>query len=155
MSYADSWGAILSKTVQHRCKLCADGIGMFADVVFADAWDSDADGYPIFADRPGQSLVLTRTAIGQRLVDGAQQSRHLELSYYNLDSLASVQPGQTRRKRVLIARLAALWLMGRPFPRYRGMGLWGMAFQTPLFELLRNFVGTLRRTSRREEERSC
>jgi coenzyme F420 hydrogenase subunit beta len=37
MSYADSWGGILSRHVQFRCKICPDGTGGFADVVCADA----------------------------------------------------------------------------------------------------------------------
>lgn len=157
MSYARSWGAILSKRVQHRCKICADGSGVFADVVFADAWETDAKGYPSFHDRPGQSLVLCRTETGRDLVKAAQVSGHLELSPYQLSKLASVQPGQTRRRRVLLARLAALWLMGRPIPRYRGMGLWAMARRASLFDTIRNFGGMIRRASRRavEEDGPC
>ncbi len=148
MGYSESWGNILSKTVQHRCKVCADGSGVFADVVFADAWSSDVDGYPRFDDLPGQSLVLCRTDLGRSLVNAAQASGHLELSHYDLKLLAAVQPGQTRRRRVLLARLAALWIMGRPIPRYRGMGLWVMARSAPLLELIRNFAGMVRRSAR-------
>ncbi|EPX77516.1 Coenzyme F420 hydrogenase/dehydrogenase, beta subunit C-terminal domain [Litoreibacter arenae] len=157
MSYAESWGDILSKTVQHRCKICADGSGVFADVVFADAWQADAKGYPSFDDRPGQSLVLCRTAKGQAMVDTAQSSGHLSLAPYSLDTLAAVQPGQTRRRRVLLARLAALKLAGRPIPRYRGMGLFSVARRASPLEMLRNFAGMLRRCLRRKPqgERTC
>ena len=41
MSYADSWGDILSHHTQFRCKVCPDGSGGFADVACADAWDCD------------------------------------------------------------------------------------------------------------------
>ena len=37
MSYHDSWGGILSDHVQHRCKICADGTGVAADIACADA----------------------------------------------------------------------------------------------------------------------
>ena len=38
MSYAQSWGDILSKHVQFRCKICPDGSGSFADIACGDAW---------------------------------------------------------------------------------------------------------------------
>ena len=38
-SYHESWGNILSKHVQHRCKVWADGTGVAADLVCADAWE--------------------------------------------------------------------------------------------------------------------
>ena len=157
ISYEESWGAILSRRVQHRCKICADGSGVFADVVFADAWQADAKGYPSFQDKPGQSLVLCRTQMGRSLVNAAQISGHLDLSPYDLNALADVQPGQTRRRRVLLARLVALWLIGRPIPRYRGMGLWTMACRASLSDTIRNFGGMIRRASRRpvKEEGQC
>ena len=71
MSYADSWGNILSKHVQFRCKICPDGSGGLADIVCGDAWESDAQGYPAFAERDGQSLILSRTTRGEGLVKRA------------------------------------------------------------------------------------
>ena len=53
MSYNDSWGKILTKHLQFRCKICPDGVGGFADIVFADAWHCDDAGYPLFDDREG------------------------------------------------------------------------------------------------------
>ncbi|WP_394198668.1 Coenzyme F420 hydrogenase/dehydrogenase, beta subunit C-terminal domain [Litoreibacter albidus] len=148
LSYSQSWGDVLSKAVQHRCKICADGSGVFADIIFADAWEADSDGYPDFEDRPGQSLILARTALGQSLLLAAQGAGHLEVSTYDLNDLEQVQPGQVRRRRVLLARLAALWIMGRPIPHYRGMGLWAMSRSAPATEVIRNFAGMIRRTVR-------
>lgn len=158
MSYSQSWGNILSKTVQQRCKLCADGSGVFADVVFADAWETDAQGYPSFDDRPGQSLILCRTDLGRRLVDAAVAAGHLIAAPYEVNELTRIQPGQTRRRRVLAARLAALRVLGRPVPQYRGMGVWTMARQASFTEILRNFGGMLRRALRpsvKEEGGQC
>ena len=47
MTYNESWGQILSKHVQHRCKICADGTGTAADLVCADAWACDDQGQPV------------------------------------------------------------------------------------------------------------
>lgn len=145
MSYAKSWGAILSKHVQHRCKVCADGAGAFADVVFGDAWEADPDGYPSFDDRPGQSAILVRTALGTELMAAAEASDALETTPLGVSTLTAMQPGQVRRRRVVSARLAGLWLTGRAVPKYRGFGLERMAFKAGPIEVSRNFLGMMRR----------
>ena len=38
MSYADSWGDILSHHVQFRCKVCPDGTGAFSDISCGTVW---------------------------------------------------------------------------------------------------------------------
>ncbi|HBC01034.1 MAG TPA: coenzyme F420 hydrogenase, partial [Pseudomonas sp.] len=39
MTYNDSWGKVLNRHLQTRCKICPDGIGEFADIVCADGWE--------------------------------------------------------------------------------------------------------------------
>ncbi|MHB1371901.1 MAG: Coenzyme F420 hydrogenase/dehydrogenase, beta subunit C-terminal domain, partial [Pseudomonadaceae bacterium] len=46
MTYNDSWGKVLNRHLQTRCKICPDGIGEFADIVCADGWEGDEKGYP-------------------------------------------------------------------------------------------------------------
>jgi coenzyme F420 hydrogenase subunit beta len=48
MSYEQSWGDILARHVQLRCRICPDGVGSFADVACADAWETDEGGSPLF-----------------------------------------------------------------------------------------------------------
>lgn len=148
MSYHDSWGKILSKHVQHRCKICADGTGVAADIVCADAWESDDQGYPVFQDAPGMSLMVARTALGQELIAGAKAAGVIETQAYDVAGLANIQPGQRERRRALWARLAALRLLGKPVPAYRGLLIWQAARQNPLSRNLKNFLGMLRRTLR-------
>ena len=148
MSYHDSWGGVLSRHVQTRCKLCADGTGTAADIVCADAWETDAAGYPLFDDAPGRSLILARTSRGRALVDAARSAGAIAVAPFDMAALAAIQPGQRERRRALVARLAALRLLGRPAPRYRGLGLWRVARQNRPDRLARNFVGTLRRVLR-------
>jgi coenzyme F420 hydrogenase subunit beta len=149
MSYHESWGGVLSRHVQHRCKICADGTGVAADIVCADAWDTDAEGYPQFEDRPGVSLVMARTDLGARLLEGAVAARRIVTEPYDIAGLAHIQPGQRDRRRALIARLAALWVLRRPVPRYRGLRLAAAARQNSLGRLVWNFIGTLRRALQR------
>ena len=148
MSYHDSWGGILSKHVQHRCKICADGTGVAADIVCADAWEADASGYPSFEDRPGVSLVVARTKLGQRLIAEAKAAGRIETAPFDIAQLAAIQPGQRERRRALLARLLALRLAGRPIPRYEGLKITAAARQNPLRRNLKNFLGTLRRVLR-------
>ena len=74
MSYSASWGGILSKHIQPRCKICPDGTGGFADIVCADAWATDEKGYPLFEEQEGISLIISRTEKGERIVQGALAS---------------------------------------------------------------------------------
>jgi coenzyme F420 hydrogenase subunit beta len=146
MSYHDSWGGILSKHVQHRCKICADGTGVAADIVCADAWESDADGYPLFTEAPGVSLIVSRTPLGADLIADARMAGRIETEAFDVANLAAIQPGQRERRRALLARLVALRLAGRPVPRYVGLQLRAAAKQNPLSRNLKNFLGMLRRT---------
>mgnify|MGYP005990010415 FL=1 len=145
MSYHDSWGGILSKHVQHRCKVCADGTGTAADIACADAWEADARGYPAFTEAPGQSLIVVRTDAGQRLLDEAIAAGAIAAAPFDAAKLAAIQPGQRERRRALAARLLALRLAGRPAPRYSGLQLVAAARQNPLRRNAKNFLGMLRR----------
>jgi coenzyme F420 hydrogenase subunit beta len=148
MTYHDSWGGILSKHVQHRCKICADGTGIAADIVCADAWESDDRGYPRFAEAPGISLIVARTTRGAQVIEACRLAGHIVTAPFEVAHLAAIQPGQRERRRALWARLAALRLAGRPVPRYRGLQIGAAARQNPLGRNLKNFLGMLRRSLR-------
>lgn len=148
MSYHDSWGKILSRHVQHRCKVCADGTGTAADLVCADAWESDERGYPLFEEGDGSSLIVVRTAAGAEALAGAHAAGRIESKPFDIPKLTAIQPGQRERRRALLARLAALVLCLKPIPRYRGALILQAARQNPLKRNLRNFLGTLRRALR-------
>jgi coenzyme F420 hydrogenase subunit beta len=145
MSYADSWGRILSRHVQFRCKICPDGVGEFADVVCADAWACDDRGYPLFEEAEGVSLVLSRTPLGESVVGAAMAAGALSAQPFDMARLPAMQPGQARRRRALAARLAALAMTGRPAPRYRGFALGRAAREAGARSLAREFLGLVRR----------
>lgn len=145
MSYAESWGAILSKHVQPRCRVCADGIGLEADLVFADAWESDAGGYPVFEEGEGISLMMPRTAIGQALLREAETASRLVVQPFDITDLEAMQPGQVRRRRELAGRLIGRLLSGTPIPQYRGVGVWQAAKGVPFRQALRAALGMARR----------
>lgn len=145
MSYHESWGKILTLHVQHRCKICADCTGCAADIVCADAWECDSDGYPLFTEREGVSLIVARTLLGAEIVEQSTKKGAIQTEYFDIMRLANMQPGQRDRKRALFARLLALRLLGRPVPRYRGLQLKEAARQNTFVLNIKNFLGTLRR----------
>ncbi|MFD1694354.1 Coenzyme F420 hydrogenase/dehydrogenase, beta subunit C-terminal domain [Roseibium aestuarii] len=145
MSYAASWGNILSRHVQFRCKICPDGTGGSADVVCADAWHADEKGYPLFEEQQGRSLVVTRSRAGEDLVTAARSAGYLESGQVDLTEIETMQPSQANRKRHVLARLLALRSLGFPAPNYSGYNLLRAAWQSSLRAWLRNYAGTLRR----------
>lgn len=145
MSYHASWGEILSKRLQLRCKICPDGVGGFADVVCADAWECDADGYPMFEERDGVSLVVGRTEKGAELIAAAAEAGDIALAPARVADIAAMQPSQARRKRLVLSRVLALKAFARPTPRYAGLNLGRAARSAGLGANLKSFLGTCRR----------
>lgn len=145
MSYSDSWGDILSKEVQFRCKICADAVGALADVACADAWYGDERGYPSFEETDGRSLVMARTPAGLALLDGARAAGAVTTQAVPVADIIRMQPHQGRRKRQLLSRLWAMRLAGRPAPRYLGLGVIEAARREPLLAQAKSFAGLLRR----------
>ncbi|WP_417807503.1 Coenzyme F420 hydrogenase/dehydrogenase, beta subunit C-terminal domain [Thioclava sp.] len=145
LDYHTAWGGVLAHHVQHRCKICADGTGVAADLVCADAWEADAKGYPLFDEAPGVSLIVARTRLGAEILAQAEAGGTVQTQPFDVANLAAIQPGQRERRRALFARLAALRLVARPVPVYVGMDLRACARQNPIARNLRNFAGTIRR----------
>jgi len=149
MTYMESWGSVLSREVQNRCKICADGTGTAADIVCADAWEADERGYPRFEETDGISLIVPRTQKGLALMQAARAAGHLETAPFDPAGLEAIQPGQTKRRQALLARLAGLRITGRPVPRYRGLLLRQAARQNSLKANFVNFAGMVRRVLQR------
>ena len=146
MSYADSWGGHLSKEVQFRCKICPDAVGGVADIACADAWYGDESGYPKFEEEEGRSLIIARSEAGERLLASAMAAGALSVERIAADEIDKMQPAQARRKRLILARTAALPFAGQPQPRMVGLKVAEAARKAPLPEALKNALGTLRRT---------
>jgi coenzyme F420 hydrogenase subunit beta len=145
MDYNTSWGTILNKHLQFRCKICPDGTGEFADVVCADAWYGK-DGYPDFEEREGRSLVLARTATGQALLETISSSAAVKTSALDIDEITKMQPYQVERKRMVWGRVAAARLALGSAPKYRRMKLLNAATQANLMAFLRSAWGTYKRS---------
>lgn len=145
MTYHDSWGKILSHHVQHRCKVCADGTGVAADLVCADAWESDENGYPLFEEQEGTSLIVVRTPLGAQILQEATEAGRLETQPFDVKQLPSIQPGQFSRRRSLLARLSGLAILGKPIPKYRGLHIRAASRFNGLKANVKNTIGMMRR----------
>lgn len=145
MRYADSWGGQLSKEVQFRCKICPDAVGGVADIAAADAWYGDDGGYPEFDERDGRSLVITRTAVGEKLLDSALARGVVAVEPLPVDDIDRMQPAQARRKRVVAARLAACATTLQPRPVVAGLDVAEARKRSALKELWRNWAGSVAR----------
>ena len=146
MTYAEAWGDFLSSRVQLRCKICPDATGMTADIVCADAWFGDERGYPLFDEAEGRSLIIARTARGQAVLEAARTARFIETEPATVEDVGRMQPYQARRRRLVLSRVAVLALLGRFYPRYRGLRLVSAARRTGPLAHLRSFAGMLRRS---------
>lgn len=143
MSYNDSWGTILNRHLQFRCKICPDGIGESADLVAFDPWET-TDGYPDFEERDGVSGVIARTRTGMQLLSDLEGKGALETEPLALDRLVQMQPYQAKRKRATLARLLGLFSV-----RHYTPGFYRMRLLWNALPLKRGNINELRATRRR------
>jgi coenzyme F420 hydrogenase subunit beta len=146
MDYNTSWGTILGRHLQFRCKICPDGTGEFADVVCADAWYG-TDGYPDFTEQAGRSVVLSRTQQGEALIKAAMQDGFLKTATLQLSELQAMQPYQVTRKRMVLGRTLAARLAIGSAPKYRGLRLLRAALGGSLLAMLKQSWGTYKRAA--------
>jgi coenzyme F420 hydrogenase subunit beta len=144
MDYNTSWGSILNRYLQFRCKICPDGTGEFADVVCADAWYGE-NGYPDFAERDGRSLLIARTGAGVSLLDDAATEGAIVVSSLKIDEISRMQPYQVNRKRTVLARLIGTAFRRTRVPRFRRLGLLRASIGASPLEFLRSIWGTFKR----------
>jgi len=141
LTYEESWGDVLSKYQQWRCKLCADHSGEFADIAVGDPWYRNME-----KEDPGQSLILARTELGRKIILAAAESGYLEIAPANPQILPASQPNMLRTRGALWGRLLACRLMRQPAPRYRRMPLFvHWMSELTMKEKIRSFGGAAKR----------
>lgn len=145
MTYQESWGKVLGKNLQWRCKICVDGTGADSDIAVGDYWEADENGYPKFESGEGRSVVIARTDRGREIVEAASEASIIQLLPVELDAVAEIQPLQKDRKYTLVGRLLGRGIAGKSIPRFRGYGLLRLAVSNPQ-NSFRALVGTIVRT---------
>jgi len=138
--YEASWGAVLSKHVQWRCKLCLDHTGEFADIAVGDPW------YRAIAEgEMGSSLIVARTELGRRFVEEAIEKGVLSASPVEFDLLQRSQANLLRTRGEVWGRLLGARLCGARTPTYRRMASFDLWRQLSPRRKLRSITGAVRR----------
>ena len=135
----ESWGE-LTHYRPLRCNLCPDGLGRLADISCGDAWENSSDN-----GNPGLSLVIVRTAKGQKILRGAIAANYVQLRPAEAANVFAAQSNLLRRKTELFGRLIGLKLFGIPLPRFVGFSLARSWLQIPPLQKVKTILGTVRR----------
>lgn len=145
LSYQESWGAILQRHRQWRCRICPDHSGEFADLAVGDPWYR-----PIEPGDPGRSLVLVRTEAGRRALAAAMSDGAVVMEQVSGDIVGRSQPHLMTARGAVWGRMAAMRLMGMATPRYRRLRTFPTWLRRlTLREKAQSTLGTIRRIRRR------
>lgn len=150
LTYNESWGTILNRNLQSRCKICADGIGEAADIVCADAWHSSENGYPSFEEADGRSLIIARTKNGKSLLDESEKNDVIRTTAFNINELDLIQPYQLTRKSSALARLSAVKLLVGKVTTYKDYKLLQLAKSRGPKLFIKDFLSTAKRVVHRK-----
>lgn len=145
LSYEESWGEVLQRHVQWRCRLCVDHTAEFADIAVGDPWYRE-----IPEGEPGRSLVLVRTERGRRILHAAIGSGALVLERVGPEIVQASQPNLLRTRGAVWGRLAASRLLGLPVPHFERMPTFGIWWRRlSLVQKAQSFTGTAKRVLKR------
>lgn len=146
MNYIECWSDILGRNVQFRCKICPDGIGEFADIVFADAWHIE-NGKPVFKEKNGKNIIITRTKKGNDILIESIKNKYIRINNinYNHKMLSKCQSYHKLRKKMVFSRILALAILGKSFPKYINMGIYKAAIKSSIYLNIKSFIGMIKR----------
>ncbi len=97
-----------------RCTMCPDQAAELADLSFGDAWLPE-----MRSDKKGSSIVISRTSMGQQLLDKAQAAKAVALAPVDISRVEESQLVNLRFKKTdLSYRLAFLASMGKNTPSH-------------------------------------
>jgi coenzyme F420 hydrogenase subunit beta len=142
--YEESWGKILSKLINFRCKICPDGYGEFADLSCADAWYLK-DEAPSFEETDGRSFIFVRTEQGESIYKQAINDGYIKTEGFDINKLRFTQPSQYYRKNVVGARILALKIMGDRLLNFTGFNFCSNLKNVRFRQIVRNFLGMCKR----------
>lgn len=144
MTYNESWGKILGRTLGFRCKICPDGIGMLADIASGDSWNTK-DGYPDFTEGDGKNFCFIRTQRGQELFDDVVKAGYVESESLNVADIKDMQRYQYERRHMVGWRIAAVQLVTMGLLDFKGLGYVSTALKANKIRAMREMFGTLKR----------
>lgn len=144
VSYNDSWGKVLGKHLPLRCKICPDGIGLFADIAVGDSW-ATKDGYPDFQEQEGRSFVIARNQNGLDLLNDAIRNKKINSNDFKEDTLKFIQKYQYERRMYFGFRIIPIQLLKGFMLKYRNLNILGLMLLGNFKIGLKNAYGTFKR----------
>lgn len=138
-TYAESW-AFLQGFRPWAAQMWPDGGGELADISCGDPWYETPDG-----KNPGFSLVVARTALGVKIVEGAMAAGYLTLTPANRWKLERSQGGLLEKKGSIWGRRLMMRVCGLPVTQFTGLDLFHSWKKLSLADKFRSTIGTLRR----------
>lgn len=152
MTYDESWGGILNRHLQFRCKICPEGSGEFADLAFGDGWHIATGGGPSFEEAAGRSIVMVRTPKGQALFERVLAAGAMQSEPASLEDLDQIQQFQANRKGLALTRIAAMTSFAMKPPRFKNLGLVAGAKRIGVKASLKSYLGTMRRLLKQRKQ---
>lgn len=143
MSYDDSWGKVLGRTLGFRCKICPDGIGLLADISLGDSWNT-VDGYPDFEDDKGRNFCLIRNEKGLKCFNEALKDKSIESKDMKTDVINLMQPYQYQRRHLIGWRILPILFT----VKFKGLGIFRLALRANLKQGISNMIGSFYRLYR-------
>lgn len=145
LSYEESWSKILGRDVRKGCRFCFDGIGLYADIVCADAWYQKTDGKPDFSEHEGRNALIARNKKGMKILQAAEAAGTITRMEYDIDNLTQIQRYQYERRGTMLAKTNAMKILFKSVPEYHYASLKKQAKMVDLKRRLVIFMGTIRR----------
>lgn len=95
-----------------RCLACSDGTNELSDISFGDAWLQE-----LMSGHVGKSLIITRSEIGEQLLQEATLKKIVKIVRVSDSKLIRAQKGMLLyKKKKLTARISALKSLGKQVP---------------------------------------
>jgi len=115
-----------------RCYMCIDYSAEYADISVGDPWLRGEDGKLLFED--GRTTVLTRTEIGDRLIDDAVRDGYINVKEIPLETYMVNFEKNAKSKREFVPKnIRMRRLLGLRAPRYsRPLSRRGLLTYIPL-----------------------
>ncbi|MBN2286349.1 MAG: Coenzyme F420 hydrogenase/dehydrogenase, beta subunit C-terminal domain [Tissierellales bacterium] len=147
VSYNDSWGNVLGKHLGMRCKICPDGIGLLADIVAGDSWNTK-DGYPDFEESDGRSFVLIRNKKGTELFQQALAHKAIISKSLEQTKIKEIQNYQYLRRLLAGYRILAVQIFTGGLLSFKRLSLFKLSLKANFFTGISNLLGTAKRLLR-------
>lgn len=144
VSYNNSWGKVLGKTLGMRCKICPDGIGMLADISTGDSWNTK-DGYPDFTEADGRNFCFIRTKNGNSLYKNAVNDGYIANKEIKIGSIKNIHKYQYTRRILAGWRIIAIQILTLGLLNFKGLGITHLVLKVNPLKGVRELIGTIKR----------